>query len=99
MIVNIDGVGRFRIRSMTEGERGTIEASVLYADDRAAAAKLLKPRLICACLVDDDGDRIFSDADLDAITGLDSSVTSALADAIEQHCGIKQADIEELEGN
>ena len=97
--VKVPSYGNCRIQSLTERERAQIEYAMTFADDSKAVAHTLKARLIVMCMVDSAGLRIWSDAEIDVVADLDSRFTAAMVDAIEEHCGISKADVEELEKN
>lgn len=87
--LTIDGID-FRLQSMTEAERSSVELSPLPR---------LRAVLIATCLVDEDGDRLYtdSDEDIDELLKLDSRITVPLSDAISDHCQV--AELEELVKN
>lgn len=85
-------LGAFYISSMTERERAEDEYAIAKAADKGEEKEIwvrLRARMIQRQLCDQDGNRLYSDskADLDEILSLDSSVTNAITDAIEQYCG------------
>jgi hypothetical protein len=49
--------------------------------------------------VDDQGNRVFSDADVDKLAEVDSAVVGAIYDAARLHCGFAPNDIESLVKN
>lgn len=75
--VDVAGIGRIFIQSLTERERGEIET--------APAAETCA-RLIATCLVDEEGHRLFSDAELPTVLALDSKYTQPIFNAIAKHC-------------
>lgn len=86
---SIANVGEFRIQSLTERERSHMES--LDPCD-------FKAYLIQQCVVDADGQRVFSEDDLDRIKDVDSCVTNALVDCILEHLGVNALDRESLVG-
>ena len=82
-----------RIQNLSEFERSAIEV------DAPSDLRDLRARLIAACIVDADGDRIFSSGqgDIDFIASWDSAVAVPISDAINQHC--EAAELEELVKN
>lgn len=99
--VDVPDWGRFRIRSLTELERSTYESTARDKHGNVDNSKLinLKCRLIVLCVVDAEGNQILTNKDIDVLRNQDSRVTNALVDAIQEHCGISKADMEELEKN
>lgn len=99
--VDIPEWGCFRIRSLTELERSRFEASIRDKKGQVSNSKLLdlKCRLIVLCVVDADGNTILTDADIPALREQDSRRTNTLVDAIQEHCGFSDSDVEELEKN
>lgn len=99
--VDIPGWGTFRVRSLNELERSRFEASIRDKQGRVVNSKLvdLKCRLIVLCVVDEHGDPLLTDADTAALRQQDSKYTNLLVEEIQKHCGISDADLEELEKN
>ncbi len=99
--VEIADLGKVRIRSLTEGERSRIETSMMGKAGEVNANKLvdLKCRMIVECVVDDDGNQVFSKTDIDRLRQQDCKVTNDISDAIQSHCGFSKTDLENLEKN
>ena len=85
--VEVPGFGVFRIQSLSELERSTLD-DVEDKNDRAAA--------IVLCLVDADGLRLFADHEIELVAGLDASVVRTLYEEILSHVLVPS---EELEKN
>ena len=81
-----------RIQSLSEGERATIETKLSGSD-----LSKLRAALVVRCVVDEDGDRLFADEDVDQVLEMDSTIVSEISDAIQDHCAT--AEIEELAKN
>lgn len=97
--VEIDGFGEVRLQSITAGEQAEIEASG-YTDDKKERAKQMaqwQARYICKCVVGADGNRVFSDDELEHVLRMDSGVTAPLYEAITQHC--RMVGVEDAEKN
>lgn len=92
---------KVRVRSLTELERQKYELASLSKKGELLQSRLLtmKCRLIVLCIVDADGNPVFTDADVSALQEQDSQLTNALADVCQHHAGISDADIEGLEKN
>ena len=90
-----------RVRSLTELERQRWEQETISTKGTLSKPKMLTAncRLIILCAVDNEGNALFADSDVDALQRQDSLITNALADACQQHCGISKSDLEGLEKN
>ncbi len=99
--VAIEGLGRVRIRSLTELERSRIEASMRDKKGNLSSSRMvdLKCRLIVDSVVDGEGNPLFTNSDIDRIRQQDSKVTNSLVEAIQAHCGWSDSDLEDLEKN
>lgn len=99
--VEVPGWGAFRIRSMTELERSRFEASILDKKGQVASGKLVdqKCRLIVLCVVDENGDPLLTNNDIDTLRQVDSAFTNKLVEAIQEHCGFSDRDWEEITKN
>ncbi len=99
--VEVDGLGKVRIRSLTELERSRIEASLRDKKGNLSGNRMidLKCRMIVETLVDGDGNLLFTNADIERIRQQDSKVTNTLTDAIQAHVGFTDEDMEDLEKN
>lgn len=76
--------GKVRIRSMTGADRDAYEQWLMdnrTADDKANLRQL-RARLCCLSIVDADGQRIFEDTDIEALSNKSAVVLENLADAI-----------------
>lgn len=100
--IEIEGWGKFRIRSLTERERSAqFEASIRGANGQVVHRKLgdLKCQLIVLTVVDADGNLLFTNNDIPELREQDSALTNTLVDFIHKHCRINATDLEELEKN
>lgn len=90
-----------RIRSLTEGEKEAFEASLRDKSGEVTneSAKASRRKLIVLCIVDDQGNRLLSDADVDAMSELDGTDLAYLQEECQVFCGFKKASIEELTKN
>ena len=100
-VMPIDGLGNVRIRSLTELERSRLEASVRDKKGNLSSAKMLdlKCRLIVLCVVDEQGNQLFTNSDIERLGQQDSRITNALVEAIQTHCGWSEGDLEAIEKN
>jgi hypothetical protein len=92
---------KYKIRSLTEGEKEAYEASLLTAKGDVTKTSLTgaRRRLVVLCLCNGSNERILSDADIDAMKELDGADLAYLQDEIQQHVGFKAGDIEGLVKN
>jgi hypothetical protein len=99
--VDVPGWGKFRIRSLTELERSRFEASIRDKTGQVSSTKLidLKCRLIVLCVVDENGDTLLQNSDIEELRQQDSKLTEALFEEIQAHCGYGDAKLEDLEKN
>lgn len=99
--VAIRSWGKFRIRSLTELERSRFEASIRDKRGQVIADKMvdLKCRLIVLAVVDNEGNQLLTNSDIEQLRQQDSKLTNELVDFIQKHCGISDVDLEDLEKN
>ena len=93
--------GMVRLRSVTERERARFEADTLDKSGKVTKRGLvsMKPRLIILCAVDDQGDPILNNGDIDSLLDMDSQTINQLADVCQQLVGITENDVEEMQKN
>lgn len=99
--VELPGFGKCRIRSMTEFEWSALDMKNIDKQKGGLnwnAYRYSDARLIAFCVVDGDGEPVFSDADLDVIMGFDTSIIVPLRKEILEHCGLRGT-VEESEKN
>ena len=97
----VPDLGTVRIRSLTELERSQFEASIRDKNGQVSNSKLvdLKCRLIVLAVVDGEGNQILQNSDIAQLRQQDSKITNSLVDVIQDHIGITDNDLEELEKN
>ncbi|MFA7121298.1 MAG: hypothetical protein WC277_07435 [Bacilli bacterium] len=91
-----------RIQSLNEGELSAYYAKTAMAKSDAARETRVKNatrRLFALCLVDGDGNRLLTDADTEALAGLDARDSQMLASACQEHVGVTKGEIEDLVKN
>lgn len=98
------GGATFRIRNLLAGEYAKVEACITQAvaakgAGKAAALAKGSALMLVLCLVDDDGNQIFSEADVDRLEQLDYGVASALFAACTEHSNIDTTDLDALAKN
>lgn len=99
--IQVEPYGDFRIRSLTERDRTKFEEGLLNKRGAVNEDHLLssRRRLIGMCLVDQDGNLLLAEADIDKLAELDGKLTGALYDACLEHCGFSDEDIQEAVKN
>jgi hypothetical protein len=93
---------KFRLRSLTAGESNRCQAKHLAIEDedkRAKAIASLPCRTIVQCVVNADGQRIFSDTDVVDLMDLDAAFVTALATECRKHAGIEDDDEDDAKKN
>jgi hypothetical protein len=93
---------RVRIRSLTERELSKYQTATIASAGTGIKRSRLEDatrRLIVMCLVDGEGNQVFTDADVPKLADWDAADTSCLYDDCAKHCGINRQDIEDLVGN
>lgn len=90
----IEGLGKFRLRSLTDREKSTYDAAAINKEGKfnRHAAIDANARLVQLCCVDADGNLAFSKSQVSDLQGLDSGLMSKLADACREHCGFEDAE-------
>ncbi len=82
-----------RFQSLADGEMTAYEMSSWKRDESGALRRdddevlLNRPRLIVACVVDEEGNKLLTDADIPQIQLLDGDDMTVLVNAIRLHCG------------
>lgn len=87
----------FRLQSLTEAEKSHFEKSILTSKGKIKDDA--RRRLLVATLVDSDGKRLLTDADLRQLSELDGKVSQKLAAAAMEHTGFTDSDMDDLEKN
>lgn len=100
-VVDVPEWGKFRIRSLTELERSRFEQTLRDKNGQLSNNKMLdlKCRLIVLCTVDGEGNQLLTNSDIETLRNQDSRFTNQLVEAIQEHCGVSSADMEDLEKN
>tara|TARA_R100000152_G_C6782231_1_gene219178 strand:- start:7194 stop:7592 length:399 start_codon:yes stop_codon:yes gene_type:complete len=91
-----------RIQSLSESEKSQYETCLIAKNGKGIMRERLQDatrRLLALCIVDDAGERIFSDGDLSALANLDAFVSSRIYDACQEHCGFNKGDIDDTVKN
>ena len=92
---DVPGVGLIHIQNMTELERSRIEKSISAGEDGST----IRARVISICQTDSEGNRLWSDYELPTICDMDSAVTAAVFDALDDFCSEVSTTTEEAVKN
>jgi hypothetical protein len=95
--IYIEGLGKVEIQTITELERSRMEAPNYPKKGTVNVDKLGDAR--CRLVVVGLSKPQLTMADVQYLRQKDSRIINELADEIGRHCGISQADMEELEKN
>ena len=90
--------GHLFVRSMTGAERDAFEASLLKSDGSRDFTNF-SARLVALCAVDDDGNRLFTEADVEALGKKCAEPLRRCSAAAQKLNGLAADSIEELEEN
>jgi hypothetical protein len=92
--------GSVRVRAMTGDERQTFEEAMLAADEAGQkAVPQFRSRLAALCIVDEQGNRLFSDEQVEALGGKSAAALDRVCEVASRINGLRPEDIEELAGN
>lgn len=85
------------IKAMTAGERDDFEANHRALKDAGKdPLRHLRARLACATVCDEEGNLLFAESDIDALSEHPASALDRIADLAMELCGMKTADAEQL---
>lgn len=94
--------GTVRLREMTAAERDDWEDFILSgrsADGKIKGLKNIRATLVSLCAVDEDGQRLFANEDMTALSGKSAAILERLFVAAQKLNSLTPADLEELEKN
>ena len=95
-------IGPVRIQNLNEGEKSLWQDANYSAKDGKLVEGWLgksRRRLVAACLVDENGERLLQPDDAARLKEVDSGVVAQIADACSEHIGLPLAEKQELEKN
>jgi hypothetical protein len=87
--------GSVTVRAMTSRERDAYEASMVEGDKYVN----VRARLVASCLVDENGERMFSDEDAEALGNKGASAMNRIFNVVTRINGFSDSDLEDLEKN
>lgn len=94
--------GKVRIRTLTGTERDKFEASMVEMRKDGTAKRNVenvRARLVALCIVNEDGEMVFNNADIRILGGKSAAALDRVAAACNELNGFSDADVEELAGN
>lgn len=90
--------GSVRLRGLSAGERESLEQEILDKNGKVVT-KNLRAKLIVRCAVDEDGNRLFTDADIEELNKKSSAAIDLLFLESQKLNGMSDKDVEDLAGN
>ena len=93
--------GAVRVRSLTGTERDAFEASVVEQRGKNTKMNLrnIRAKLVALTVVDDEGNRLFSDADAKLLGQKSASALDKIFEVAQRLSGLRDEDVEELAKN
>ena len=97
--------GTVRVRGLSGAERDSFEASITgsQASKKGQSRQLrldnLRARFVAMSIVDENGERVFSDADIKALGGKSAAALTRVYEVGQRLSGLSDDDVEELAGN
>lgn len=98
--------GKVLVRGLSGTERDEYEQSIMEARKGLGGKVEIKPnfanakaKMAVKCIVDKDGKRVFSDADVPALGRKSAAALNRIVDKIQALSGMTTKDVKDLEGN
>lgn len=93
--------GTVRVKSLMGNERDGLEASMIVGKGKNAQVNLenLRAKLVARSCVDENGKRIFEDADIPALARKSALALNRVYEVAQRLSGISQEDVDELTKN
>lgn len=91
-----------RVSALTGAQRDAFEAAILKdRDDPAKGVDAIgfRAKLVAVALIDENGDRLFRDSDLAALSKKSARVLDHLYEVAAELAGLRQEDADRLAGN
>lgn len=94
-------LGQLRIQNLNEGEKSLWQDANYNKEGKLVDNWLSKSRrrLVAACLVDEDGNRLLQPVDAEKLRDIDSAVVAMIAAECSDHIGLPTEEAKELEKN
>lgn len=90
--------GSVRVMSMSGHDRDAFESSIVTADGRTNMVGM-RAKLVAACVVDEQGNRLFKPADIEALGGKSASALDRIVAVAQRLNRLGDKQLEELKGN
>jgi hypothetical protein len=93
--------GDVLVRGLTGEQRDTFEASIVHLEGKKAATDLanIRAKLVSASLVDEKGDLLFDERDVEALGRKSAVALQRIFEVAQRLSGLTQSDVEELAKN
>jgi len=93
--------GTVRVRSLTGAERDTFEASVVEMRGKRVETHTdnIRAKLVAAACIGEDGKRLFTEADVEALGGKSASALDRVFGVAQRLSGLTPKDVEDLSKN
>lgn len=92
--------GSVRVRSMTGCERDQFEAEIVSARrDGKISPGNVRARFVAMCVIDENGDNVFSAADIEALGKKSAATLDLIYQEILSFNALSDDDVDELVGN
>lgn len=95
--------GTVRIAGMSGGDRNAYQASMVVVGPNGSVQRLNMAdqlaKLLSRSIVDEEGNRVFSDKDLKALSSKDGAVLDRLGDVALRLSGLRKEDVEAKAAN
>jgi len=91
--------GTIRVRTMTGGERDAFEASIYDTDKDGVKLNRndFRAKLLSKVIVDENGTRLFTDKEIEKLSGKSAKAIQRLFDVAQEINGISKAEQEVIE--
>lgn len=86
------------VSEMTAEARDEWEQKIIRKDD-GSHLKNFRAKLVVACLVDEKGNRIFGDGDVEEVGRLSAKALGRVVEVAQKVNGLTDKDLEDVEGN
>lgn len=93
--------GSVLVRGMTGTERDAFEVEIVSMHGKKAELQRenIRAKLVARCIVDDEGKRVFTDADVEKLGQKSASALDRVFEVAQRLSGLTKGDVEALEKN
>jgi hypothetical protein len=93
--------GSVYVRALTGAERDTFETSIVEQRGKSTKMNLknIRAKLVALTVVDEEGNRIFSDSDASALGKKSAAALDKVFEVAQRLSGLRPEDVEELSKN